>query len=144
MNIYDFFFIWLSCLVSKCWHINKNRKDRRFLFICQCFETKQLSWIKNYKKFIISVHCLTRRQVHPVLKSISLFRTLTPNKHSYNDPALWFLKTFFDLEPYSLDYAECKSLYANESQVTSCVNNSMEFTFSQINVLYLGGIIRRK
>ena len=44
-------------------------------------------------------------------------------------------KNFFDLEPYSLDYAECKSLYANESQVTSCVNSSMEFTCQGKSIL---------
>ena len=32
MNIYDFF-IRLICLVTKCRRLNKNREDRRFLFI---------------------------------------------------------------------------------------------------------------
>ena len=43
--------------------------------------TKQLIQIKkiiNLHHFI-SVHCPTRRQVPPVLKSIFIFRTLTPN-----------------------------------------------------------------
>ena len=46
MNIYDFF-IWLSRLVTKCQRINKNREDRRFLFIRRHFVTKQLSRIKK-------------------------------------------------------------------------------------------------
>ena len=74
------------------------------------------------------------------------YKLLEPRK---NDGILWnlyiihgklimnflFLKTFFDLESCSLDYAECKSLYANESQVTSCVNSSMEFTCQGKSIL---------
>ena len=53
MNIYDFFCIRLSHLVSKHRHINKNRKDGRFLFISRRFETKRLSRINN----IMNIHC---------------------------------------------------------------------------------------
>ena len=46
------FFIQLCHLVTKCQRINKNFEDRRFLFICRRFVTKQLSWIKK----IINIH----------------------------------------------------------------------------------------
>ena len=51
MHIYDFF-IRLSHLVSKCWSINKNCEDGRFLFIRRRFETKRLSRVKK----IINIH----------------------------------------------------------------------------------------
>ena len=43
-----------------------------------------MTWPNKKKSliFINSFHCPTRRQVPPVLKSIFIFRTLTPNKHS--------------------------------------------------------------
>ena len=60
---------------------------------------------------------------------------LVHNTWKANNDFFLFLKTFFDLESCSLDYAECKSLYANESQVTSCVNRSMEFTCQGKSIL---------
>ena len=78
MNIYDFFIRLSSRLVTKHWRINKNHKDRRFLFIHKRFVTKQLSRIKKSYIFIISVHCPTQWQVPPVRNSTFNFQTLMP------------------------------------------------------------------
>ena len=45
------FFIQLSRLVSKRWHINKSHEDGRFLFIRRHFETKRLSRIEKIIDF---------------------------------------------------------------------------------------------
>ena len=89
MKIYDFF-IRLCGLVSVYNNVNKNLPSSHFLFILLQTETKRLSQLKKSYIFIISFSNITRRQVPPVLKTIFIFQSWTPNL-STTYVAEWFL-----------------------------------------------------